>query len=461
MARWDHIAYQTERWDYYIPALFNHSATFEKRVPCCVGDINRGFEKWEKEIQRYYPDGSTFWLLGNHPVQKLIVQGCVVSWKWKFIGEIDHAIFKIDDCTREKADTASLLHCKCSKSRILQYGLPNADLRGWQLRLHGTMNSYRELEVESIEICTSVLQEVEFWRMTMQWREILAEPWVFKDEALDQALANNEVLASNNSYNFVQWLASEAFKNELQISGEDRPCGATHELLLPTPVDFGSVNTVLFEDVNLSGNEAEIVNASPVVARHSEHSEADPGTIVELVPVSKQFSLSDYRRLLTEYLICQRKREISMLNTFRNPTLMQVLRSTLKRQSQRQTQQQEEEEASHIFAQAVARLVDMGIVRVFAQGRILNLQMLQLCYSQASARIDVLIAMRLKTGVLDLEALCEVVKLPYQKPLNGILLDLYKRALRCATESPESQIRSWWMEMVSVSVAVVHFIWST
>ncbi|CEP63040.1 Stn1p LALA0_S07e01068g [Lachancea lanzarotensis] len=460
MPRWDHIAYQTEGVDYYIPVLFRYSATFEQKVPCFVGDLTRGLEKWEKEIQRYYPNGSAFWLLGNHPIRKLTVQGYVVSWKWKFIGEIDYALFKIDDCTREAADIASLLPCKCSKSLILQNGLPNINLSGCQLKMHGSMNKYRELDVESIEVCTGVLKEVGFWRMAMQWREVLAEPWVIDEKALNEAfLSQDEGLGPNTTYNFVHWLEREAYKSEMQISGEDRPSGTTQELLLPMDLDY--VNSVV-ADGNWCGNEVVVESAndrdsSPVEARQL----ADP--VVELVSQKSDFSLSDYRRLLTEYLICQRKNEISMLNTFRNPTLMQVLRSLLRgkceiSRKEEEEQQQEDEEASRVFAQAVARLADMGVARVLAQGRILNLQMLQFCYTQASARIAVLVAMRLNTGVLDFEALCNSVNLLYQKPLNGILLDIYKRALRCATENPNSLVRSWWIEMSSSSTAVVHFV---
>ncbi|SCU83766.1 LAME_0C06546g1_1 [Lachancea meyersii CBS 8951] len=460
MAFWDHIAYQAENVDYYIPILFGYSATFEQIVPCFVGDIERGYARWEKDIKRYYPSGSSFWLLGNHPMHRLTVQGSVVSWKWKFIGDSDHAFFKIDDCTRASPDIVSLLNCKCSRSLILRDGLPNADLSGWRLTLHGVINQYQELEVQSIEICASISQEVEFWRTAMAWRDTLQEPWALDKKALKLALAQEEGLASHTDYTFVQRLERQAYQSQMQISNENGPVEAVEEILLP--LDFDSLDLVLDDGYDLvqrpAGNQWTSGDGSgeaiPIGTLSEDCTSVDMQIVSESAVKLRKYSINDYRRLLLEYFICQRAPEISTLNTFRNPTLIRVLRSLVHAESPDLF----EKEASSIFAQVLTKLVDLGLIRVFAQGRILGLKVLQACYAQAARRVTALVALRLNTGTLDFRAQCYAVQLPYQKALNAIVLDLYKRALRRVTEDPFTDVQSWWLEMTGPSTALVHFL---
>ncbi|SCU78189.1 LADA_0A04324g1_1 [Lachancea dasiensis] len=524
MAQCDYLVYQNNDVKFYIPIVFKESPTFDKVVPCCVADVVRGYKKWEQTIKRYYPAESEFWMLGNYPMNKIMICGRAVSWKWKFISGLDHAMFKIDDCSRESPENSTLLGCKCSKSLILQSGLPLSDLSGWGFILYGVVNRFLELEVQKIEIMSNMVQEVDFWRSTVEWREKLSDPWVVDADTMRSSFSQDDLLNRQISYNFVQHLELQAYQRELQISeGQNIPLASPKEIsLVPSEQRFlevdccespshtkqellvednkeddnkmyersliasGSSNALRASDPDhgtrshvQATNESNYIQGSvkaglfdvqnflaqgrsnfdlPPQTAHTNNGDKRPVILHSELRHNgngrfPSYTPNVYLKSLVEYILQQPAIEVSTLSAFCEPHLTMILRSLV---SQRECPI--EELTSTIFRQALETLADWGLIRFFAQGRILNLATIKKLATSVSQRLSALVTLRLNTGKFEFTKLCYSVHVEYQSPMNAIFMAILKRELRKMVQRPnQTLLTSWWIEVITVNSVVVHF----
>ncbi|SCU99689.1 LANO_0F03202g1_1 [Lachancea nothofagi CBS 11611] len=492
MVHWDHIVYQDGNTNFYIPILFGHSPTFGQVVPCFVGDVIRGYKLWTMVIKRYYPSLNNTWLYNNYPVETITILGCVVSCKWRFIGGIDFALFKIDDCTRETLRAPSLLNCKCSKSLILRSGLPQGDLSGWRFKLSGVMNRYEELEVRSIDICSSVSQEVEFWKNAMQWRSILSDVWTVDQRTIEFVFSQEDSQNVSSSYDFVQRLERQAYDRDLQIGDGGESTQIQMDIQLP--FDHDSLKTVLEEKqdhlaaksaiaiedrgfdekgISESSSRIECGDERDTLDRHGAeinytsqeqsqgngprvpalpHATLDEVNIMGYTKELDSISLNDYRKLMLEHFLSQNAIEISTLNTFRNPTLYAAVRSLATGRTR-----SVEEEASFYFTQVLERYVNVGLIGIFAQGRILNLKTIKACDKYVAQRVAALVALGMNTGKIDFRKTADDLRIACNKSSSQILLALHKRALQKIVETGDTNLAAWWLELINNRCAIIRF----
>lgn len=452
MANWDHVVYRNKDVDYYVPSLFHLSPTFQTTVPCLVCDLSYHFKRSKIITQKYYAGEPEAWLYGNYPIGSVEVLGCVAGWKWKLIGECDNAMFKLDDSTREPRGPPTLLSVKCSKGVVLRSGLPLGDLSGWTLKLAGQMNRFGELDVQSVRICSELQDEIEFWKRAMKWRRELSVPWTVEKAVLDRvcAPAGN---APPSSYNFVQWLEQQHYQREMKIA--DDYSEGPREIVLP----FKHVS----QDMVLGDQEAE---SEPHTGRHEQtqarspemHEHSRAPELVETIDqaAGPRASVHDYVRHVLDHLLTQNRVEVSTLNTFRSPGPLRVLRRVAAQRARRQARPVDEV-ASSLFADVLQRLARAGLISVFAQGRILNLRVLKNCDDYVTQRIAALVKLHSYTGKIDFRRACDLLGLVRSAPLERLLVDLHKRALRRLAAAGDTPLQSWWIELAGPAAAFVHF----
>ena len=450
--------------NYYIPALFKRSPTFQVSIPCLIRDIALHFNRSRDVVRRYYAGGITVWFFNNYPISCIEVLGCVVGWKWKMIGESDYAIFNIDDCTRDGPETPTLLQCKCSRSLVLRSGLPIGALIGWRLKLTGTMNDFAELEVSSVVICTDLTQEIEYWQSALRWRKRLDAAWVVEDDIAGQVLTQEGWLKST-SLNFIQRLEFQHYQNEMQIT-ESSNDFAPREIVLP--FKHGSLDVLLdaesakIEPSEVRPHEAGLLHkvldmeGPKKEARDIQHVKPKPTNRVTTELNSNQLhpnfarKTRRYEQQLLAYLLTQNHVEISTLNTFKSPALEKPLKTAARAYIGIETGPNGptlDEQSSRVFAEALEKLATMGLLHLFAQGRIINLQSLQRCYEFVKQRVEALVKLRSLTGKIDYSRICRATGLnPPDAQINTVFLHLHKRALRALVEDPSSGLRSWWVE---------------
>ncbi|CUS21248.1 LAQU0S02e09406g1_1 [Lachancea quebecensis] len=452
MPNWDHVVYRDNDIDYYVPSLFYLSPTFQTTVPCFVCDLSYHFKRSKTITQKYYSGEQDAWLYGNYPISSVEVLGCVVGWKWKLIGERDNAMFKLDDSTREPQGPPTLLNVKCSKGVVLRSGLPLADLSGWTLKLVGQMNRFAELDVQSVKICSELQDEIEFWHRAIKWRKKLSAPWTVEKAVLDRVCAPTSE-APSSTYTFVQWLEQQHYQREMKIAEDysEEP----REIVLP--FKHVSQDMVLDDRGAKLGPQTGCCEKTQI-KKLEVHARTRASELVETFGqvAGPRISIHDYVRHVLDHLLTQNRIEVSTLNTFRSPGPLRVLRRVAAQRARRQARPVDEI-ASSIFADVLQRLACAGLISVFAQGRILNLRVLKNCDDYVAQRIAALVKLRSYTGKIDFRRACDLFGLARSAPLDRLLVDLHKRALRRLAAASDTPLQSWWIELAGPTAAFVRF----
>ncbi|KAG7875964.1 hypothetical protein KL938_004898 [Ogataea parapolymorpha] len=183
---------------YYLPVLFYTAPAITKApFPMLICDVLklRDCRRVYKN-EGYAPASQNILMLGNHPVQKILVQGKVVGERWHEMSQDKFFMFlEISDGTAENALTVKI-----------QSQLYHQRLNGFEknsnllVQVRGVANVYND----QVEICAEWLDvvgdkrdmgvEMDWWDRALSMKaEVLEDPWEYRGD-VDEAKKNGEKL---------------------------------------------------------------------------------------------------------------------------------------------------------------------------------------------------------------------------------------------------------------------------
>ncbi|SCW04302.1 LAFE_0H10550g1_1 [Lachancea fermentati] len=467
-----HIVHQEGETLYYVTLLFKYSQTATITVPCFIRDVLMHYSRSVTAIKRYYPRDTAFWFFNNHPIDSVMVLGCVAGWKWKFIGDSDYAIFHLDDCT-VLPDQVTLLKCKCSKSLLMRSGLPLGDLSGWTLRVRGRMNDYEELEVDLLEICGDLLAEIEFWKECFKVKRLLDKPWIL-DDSVSSLLSTQDDGRPLQYGTFVECLERKQFKNDLELASpycSEDDTSYSNEIIFPIDEEVGCLESDLDQShlmefgVSESPKTLIVANEDSVVNQRQRISEltlADNSmsgrSQLAKREISKGHNSKYYGQQFLKYLLHQKFTEISTMNTYRNATLNGILTSAATNKSESRLHQGSEaleDVKMMLFNEVLQRLASMELISLFERQKLINIKNLKSCFNYISERISTVVKLGCYTGKIDYRHIRDA--LGYRNLTNYVILELYKEALRHFFASTHQSNVRWWIDLNNEEVSFIHF----
>ncbi|KAG7746760.1 hypothetical protein KL912_003889 [Ogataea haglerorum] len=187
----DGVLFVSKGVRYYSPALF-HAAPAIRRAPfpmliCDVLKLRDCRRVYKNE--GYAPASQNILMLGNHPVQKIVVQGKVVGERWHEMSQDRFFMFlEISDGTAENALTVKM-QSQLYHQRLIGFEKNNNLL----VQVRGVASVYNDL----VEIHADWLDvvgdkrdmgaEMDWWDRALSMKaEVLEDPWEFHGDVCEE-----------------------------------------------------------------------------------------------------------------------------------------------------------------------------------------------------------------------------------------------------------------------------------
>ncbi|CCF55690.1 hypothetical protein KAFR_0A02540 [Kazachstania africana CBS 2517] len=179
----------SENLDYYIDEIFA-SNQYYNNVPCLlIKHIMENYNRSKFVCSTYYKNRILQFFIKNHPINKFKISGILISYKWKWIRNQDHLIFKIDD--NSNFNLIDSINCKISKNSLKSFRLDQ--LIGINVVIIGTLNlQFNEIDVISMELNHSLIDTINFWKLATINRTNLDQfPWSIDENHNRESILHN------------------------------------------------------------------------------------------------------------------------------------------------------------------------------------------------------------------------------------------------------------------------------
>lgn len=463
MASCHHVVYRDGELTFYVPALFEHSLHYgSSGVHLLMADLLERAETSKKVCSTHYQGhvSCVFWK--NHPIGRVCVLGIVMGIKWRWINNEDYVFLFMDDFSSKASQETKFLVCKCLKEMLVGQGLPIGNLVGKRLRIYGEMNiRYGELEVEVVEICDSLTEEIEHWQRSLELVSSLNDPWELNEQVLQGILTQGS--SCNIDYeevtnfttpvrlkarrDFIEELQVEKYKEELEIVSPYRDASSQEVESLDSGWTIPRVRHVCEDSLSL--RETLLVGTqSPVMDAIVEY-EADNQSIFAC-------SENQARAKVLKHLLGRPERALTIVEIYQmsqiNDIVANISAMKFKRQNLTLVKPLDQLKTETFF-KLIGQLVTSGLL-TYINRNVVNLSPLKALYAYCTRRLRALVKLQCYLGTIDFDYIRQKLALPTLS--QKAIIDTFKETLRVASFDYPRLITGWWIEMSSDNSSLVH-----
>lgn len=463
MASGHHVVHQNRELSFYVVALFEHGLYYAtSAVPMLVSDLLSCVEESKIICSKYY-DGhisQLFWK--NHPIGRVCVLGVVMGIKYKWIKNEDYVFLFLDDFSSKAASGTTFLICKCLKDVVLNQGLSVHNLVGKRLRFYGEMSlRHGELEIEMIEICTSLEEEIDHWKRSLELVPELNTPWTLSDQLLESIVTQGSSFGIDyeevtNFTTPVRLRARRDFIEELQVEKYKE------ELDIVSPYrDYSSDGT--------DNNETYPPVALPRLSNSDSPAKKDTvliGTPSSVVDATVEYITNDLsifgcnekqaRSRVLKHLLEYPESAISIVGLYQMSQINDLVSSigaiTFNRQNLMLVKPFEQLK-TEIFFRLIGSLVSSGLLD-YINRNVVNLMPLKQLFAYCNKRLRALIKLHYYLARIELGYIRQKLGLP--RLSCKAIVETVKETLRETALNYPNTLSGWWIEISAETALLVH-----
>lgn len=210
---------------FYVPELLHNCPSYSKEHFLCIHDLNLS----QSMIRTYGALGyelssQNFFMIGNHPIQRVKIFGKVLSTHYN--DEKEYYIIRIDDSSGRKL----IIDVKVNLGIYLQCFLPDKLVYGTIISIQGLLIEYGFQRIKqflanyiSVEGQSGdLLVELEFWQRILNDRKLLQTAWVYEREIEIISLTSDDEEEEDEEEEdlWVTQVTMVNYKSPIELSGE-------------------------------------------------------------------------------------------------------------------------------------------------------------------------------------------------------------------------------------------------
>lgn len=458
-----HVAHQEGELIFYVPALFAHGLhNGGSGVPLLMSDLLRCVEESKKVSSIYYSGQVSCIFWKNHPIGRVCVLGVVMGVKWKWINNEDYVFLFMDDFSSQTSHKTKTLVCRCLKDVLLGQGVSINSMVGERFRLYGQMNlCYGELQVEVVEQCDSLTDEIDHWQSSLEQIIELNVPWQLDEQVLQDVLTQGSScgieyegvtnfttpIRLKARRDFIEELQVEKYKEELEIVSPYREI-SNQEMDSLSGSSLESSARLPFED-SLARKETLLVGTQSSVV----------DATVEYVVDDQSISVcneNQARAQVLKHLLSCPDRTISIVELYQMSQIYDLISNISAIRFNRQNimlVKSLEQLKTETFFRLIDYLVTSGLLK-YVNRNVIDLMPLKSLYAYCTKRLRALIKMQCYLGTIEVKIIRQKLSLPSLS--QKAIIDTFKEALRVAAYGHPNLFTGWWIEINSEKESAIH-----
>lgn len=501
---------KTHDWNLYIPLLFTHNRLYNYKLHCLLIDLQK---IWYYSLEIFkdndfcYKFNKNFLFWNNNPINKFLICGNIISYRYKYINNTEYIIFKIDDNSfnnnnNNKNNGQKLYLPKFIINRNLLTSYMDEDLQ----KLKNIYIEVSEIDFfnDTIRIDKIVkynfdlLEQIQFWKLAINDKLCFQDYiWIIEKTSNTSENNNNDTGTDtdnkcNNSsisqqHIFIESLNNNIIKRNLEILSpylDPEDVSSSNDISLISELEKSSQNVqeqdnedssfinisteglIEFSKLDNNINSGSSSDANKRKTDYKNSNDTNSYNINNRMTM-KMLNYSFLSTLYNYHLLVPTAQNISIVDLYKFNGLNDMLEQYILSQKQIKEAGRGNSEISAnllkstLFQNILSKYETMGLLSLFNNVNNCNLKPFLQLLSFIDSKCQTWLRLHIKINAINFEIICHSFRGIIPKLDVETILSLFKIVLNNLTLS-DPRINTWYFEldqnMTNHKYALIHFI---